>query len=117
MILNHGETEQKLPKLLYAEDATLLAKSKGELVRMMGWFNDAHTRRMLKVNKSKMLVFEWEGRFDHKISLHGKELEVVDEFKNLRVKFSTDGSGKAKLKVVMQDKKKSEEVQKAPEQK
>lgn len=81
----------------YAHDPILIANSQEELDNMVGYFNYFCKRRMLKVNVNlgKTLIFETDGRSQHKISLHGEEVELVDEFKHLRVKVSKDGSGKA----------------------
>lgn len=43
----------------------------------------------MNANKSKMLLFEREGRLD-KTSLHCKELEFIKEFKYLGVKLSEE---------------------------
>lgn len=49
----------------------------------------------VNANKSKMIIFESDGRSKCKIRLHCEELEIADEFKYMGVKFSKDGSGKA----------------------
>lgn len=53
----------------------------------------------VNMNKSKALVFEEMGWPLCNISLIGEDLEAVDEFGYLGVKFSKDVMGKLKLKV------------------
>lgn len=56
VILNHKETKWKLPQLLYADDADVLAESEKELDRMVSRSDKVYRRRVLKVNASRSMI-------------------------------------------------------------
>lgn len=66
---------------------------------MVGHLNDVCRRKMLKVyvNKSKILVLKRAVRSEYNVRFNGKELELVDRFRSLGVKFTKGGNGKAEV--------------------
>lgn len=53
VVLNNDGLKGKLPQSLYEGDNVLLAEPKAELDRIVGYFENVHRRRILKVNLSK----------------------------------------------------------------
>lgn len=78
VLLNYGETEWKLPHLLY-DDVDLFIKSEQEQDRLVAHFEDVCRRRILKV---KILVIERNRLSQCNISLSD---EVINDYRYLRV--------------------------------
>jgi hypothetical protein len=81
--------------LLYAGDTFLMAESPQELQNLLDSFDDYCSVWKLKVNaeKNKIMIFT-NGRLPQnlKFSLHGLELEVVDNFTYLGITLSKTGN-------------------------
>ena len=75
----------KINKLLYADDAVLMADSEENLQRMVNVFEGVCMRRKLKVNvsKSKVMVVSKNGGFNVNVQLNGERMEQVQCFRYL----------------------------------
>jgi hypothetical protein len=86
----------KLFLLLYADDTVLFSETEEGLQQTLDAFETYCEKWKLTINtdKTKVMIFRRGGRLreNTRFSINNLELEIVNEFKYLGIKFSTSGS-------------------------